>query len=1356
MKGNVSRAIRFGHVVGLLAGLLATAGVWAGNVPVSNWMRDLTAAPAGAEDFREEGAEMVVVSNTVHLVWVNRITSLNVARLYYMRSTDGGGTFEPKQLLLELAGWSALESGADLQRLAVDGENVHVAVEAGGNAIAYFRSASNGHFFEPVRSFGGLVEISNVRVAAHRGQVTMAYGRIYRDSFMGGLLGARPFTLNSSDGGATFGAPVLASQYDQGYEGVPRDLLCVSNRVYVLAYASAYDYARLEGTLGFALSTNAGTNFSLATLSLPSANGSHQADSLHDLYYAPNLAVAGERVHVAWTGLDGQDVNSLFYVASTNRGQTLTPAVNLTAGWLGTNESLVSDHIALAAQGQSVYVAYSVEPDWSIWLRRSTNAGATFDVPVRLTAAPGVPLVGWGDWPVFKLDPADPTGQKVYLLWRGEGPVLVVSSNGGATFSPPVVIGLTFSWAANQPRDPRLEVGEGGVLHNLVIGQVGSTGNWDLYYRQVTPPPPPAVNTSLSLSQDPTLDRYDHFSLPAYPGLRFSNQFTVEFWVQPDSDASSQSALLAQSCQGEAAYRFFLDNDRPRCELTTGDGTFPILGPTPLPRGSWTHLAATFDALAATNNFILFVNGRPAATNTVTGPFAFEPGLLMLGGYQNYFTRTARGRGLFTGRVDELRLWTRVRPAGEILADRAHPLAGTESGLAAYYSFDQTPRDLTGRSQEGWLMYMESYSADVPFGNVFSGHDHFTNRATLSGAPWQPRASNATASKEPGEPNHGGDPGGHSLWWSWSSPVAGELTLTTAGSDFDTLLAVYTGGSLGSLAVVDSQDAGQADEVIRFHALANTPYAIAVDGYGGATGQVVLNLAFQASPPNDDFAQRAILSGADGTVRASNVAASKEPGETNRIAGYEAGRSLWWSWQAPAVGRFTVTTAGSELDTLLSVWTGSTLGTLSCVAQQDNGQANESISIQTLAGTSYAFAVDAYRAATGQVVLNWSFLLSPSNDHFANRRVLSGEAISLVASNVAATLEPGEPRHAGKPTGSSLWWSWTPPASGPTRISTLGAAFDTVLAVYTGDTLSNLTMVAANDAALGDAVEFDALGGTSYQIAVAGYNGLEGTFPLLLRHSDHTALATSAFGLDADFWTVVSLRDGDEDTYDVINGGPYPALWDTTNGNPGGCIYYNHFSSGTWYFQAPAAFLGDHSACYGGSLKFDAAQAGTGTAFAYGDVVLLGTNLTLVRETPAPPGFDWTPFVIPLQETAGWRKGNLLGAPPTRAEFQEVLRSLTALRIRGEYRFGAQTAWLDNVALTPPETGEAPVLSIRLAEDRRVVLSWPTTATGYALEATARLGTSWQPVDLAPTQAGDQLTVTLEASQAASFYRLKK
>ena len=121
-------------------------------------------------------------------------------------------------------------------------------------------------------------------------------------------------------------------------------------------------------------------------------------------------------------------------------------------------------------------------------------------------------------------------------------------------------------------------------------------------------------------------------------------------------------------------------------------------------------------------------------------------------------------------------------------------------------------------------------------------NDMFANATPISGTSGQVTGRNVGATKESGEPDHCGS-GGASVWWRWTAPANSCATIDTNGSSFNTLLAVYEGSSLLSLVSKRCDDNGGEGNQSRvvFDAVAGTIYRIAVDGYSGATGDIILN-----------------------------------------------------------------------------------------------------------------------------------------------------------------------------------------------------------------------------------------------------------------------------------------------------------------------------------------------------------------------------------------------------------------------------------------------------------------------------------------------------------------------------------
>jgi outer membrane protein assembly factor BamB len=250
-------------------------------------------------------------------------------------------------------------------------------------------------------------------------------------------------------------------------------------------------------------------------------------------------------------------------------------------------------------------------------------------------------------------------------------------------------------------------------------------------------------------------------------------------------------------------------------------------------------------------------------------------------------------------------------------------------------------------------------------------HDDFDRAARLEGGGIQARTANQHGTREPGEPLHAGQPGGASLWWTWTAPSTGATTIDTAGSAIDTVLAVYTGNSLGSLTLVAANDdiPGGTTSRVSFTAQADTTYRIAVDGKHGATGLIVLNLG--TVPANDNFASPAPLEGASPSLRAANSSATKEAGEPNH-AGQPGGRSLWYRWTAPTSRSYTVSVFSNDFNPVVAVYTGTTLGNLTVVAANDDiapGINTATATFQAQAGTPYRIAVDSVGSVAGEFTL---------------------------------------------------------------------------------------------------------------------------------------------------------------------------------------------------------------------------------------------------------------------------------------------------------------------------------------------------------------------------------------------------
>jgi hypothetical protein len=352
-------------------------------------------------------------------------------------------------------------------------------------------------------------------------------------------------------------------------------------------------------------------------------------------------------------------------------------------------------------------------------------------------------------------------------------------------------------------------------------------------------------------------------------------------------------------------------------------------------------------------------------------------------------------------------------------------------------------------------------------------NDNFTNAFKIS--PWGAlvAASNNWATIEPAEPFHGSDPDvAASVWWSWSPALSGNVLIDTAGSSFAPILAVYTGAGLSQLkqvAVSTNDIPNQLLANVNFDASAGVTYRIAIAGFDtNGVGSIRLNVAPGArpdtQPPWVD-----ILSPASEALLTTNVV---------RIVGTAKDP------QPNGTGIARVFVQVNDGPVFLA--DGATNWTASVTL--DPGASVVRAVAQDLAGN---------RSLPFVIVIRY---VSPINDDFANAILLPDLAGTVMAVNTLATKEPGEPPHAGNEGGHSVWYAFRTTAPGQLRLTTQGSELDTLLAVYTGASVAELTLVGSNDDAVPGSgysqLSLDLLAGQGYAIVVDGFGGESGTLKL--------------------------------------------------------------------------------------------------------------------------------------------------------------------------------------------------------------------------------------------------------------------
>ena len=310
-----------------------------------------------------------------------------------------------------------------------------------------------------------------------------------------------------------------------------------------------------------------------------------------------------------------------------------------------------------------------------------------------------------------------------------------------------------------------------------------------------------------------------------------------------------------------------------------------------------------------------------------------------------------------------------------------------------------------------------TYAGTAPPNNDFAG------ATLLTGATAADSGRNFSASKESGEPNHAGNAGGSSVWYRWVATSSGPVTVSTAGSSFDTLLGVYTGAGVGALTAVaaNDDDAPATTSRVSFTAVSGTTYRIAVDGKTGTAGsiEIAINPAL-----NDNFASAFTVTGATGTASGSNRGATSQAGEPAH-AGSAAAASIWYFWTATLTGDAAFTTEGSTFNARLAVYNGGSLAGLTPVASSVGTALNApaNVTFHVNSGTGYLIAVD---GGPGVLKLGWQAATAIAPyviTHPATGNVPQGANLVLTAAIGGSPLLTYQWRFAGNPLSNSVKYS---------------------------------------------------------------------------------------------------------------------------------------------------------------------------------------------------------------------------------------------------------------------------------------------------------------------------------------------
>lgn len=342
--------------------------------------------------------------------------------------------------------------------------------------------------------------------------------------------------------------------------------------------------------------------------------------------------------------------------------------------------------------------------------------------------------------------------------------------------------------------------------------------------------------------------------------------------------------------------------------------------------------------------------------------------------------------------------------------------------------------------------------------------------------------------------------------------------------------------------------------------------------------------AIQAAPANDNFANRIPLSGLTSTSIGSNVGASSEAVERNHLNS-SAGLSVWWSWTAPENGLVVIDTLGSSFDTILAVYTGTIVESLSLVRENDDGPVDNTsrVSFTAAAGTVYQIVVDGLGSFSGNIVLNIAqqsplpaVTVSP-----ASTNLLHGSSVTFIAgatgqAPLAYQWYFGTTLLAGEINPTLALASLTTNQSGSYRVivtNSLGAATNTgILSVIPPVPPAVSVVPTVTNAPAGGAVTFMA---TATGDEPLSYQWYRGNTPLTDETNPSLTLSALTLVQAGIYKVVVSNPVGSDTNTTTLNVIPASGITTTANSGPGSlrnAILYANSNPGfdTITFHLPA------------------------------------------------------------------------------------------------------------------------------------------------------------------------------------------
>ena len=168
----------------------------------------------------------------------------------------------------------------------------------------------------------------------------------------------------------------------------------------------------------------------------------------------------------------------------------------------------------------------------------------------------------------------------------------------------------------------------------------------------------------------------DFIALPNESNFDFTNQMTVEAWVKSSVAPEQWDALVTK---GDNSWRLHLNSTGTVNFACSGTTSPDVNSTSSVTDGNWHHVVGTLGG----NSIKIYIDGVLENVVSTSGNINNTVNQVLIGNNQTFDTR------LFNGNIDEVRIWNVARTAEQINGSKNCELQGNETGLVAYYKFNQ-------------------------------------------------------------------------------------------------------------------------------------------------------------------------------------------------------------------------------------------------------------------------------------------------------------------------------------------------------------------------------------------------------------------------------------------------------------------------------------------------------------------------------------------------------------------------------------------------------------------------------------------------------------------------------------------